>query len=233
MALPLYLARTKAEMEGNCPLSARPAYMACHFSSAGPGLSNFPDPLPPGTMLILDDSTPFGGHDPKQILREIQTVLEQHRCECLLLDFQRREISEQGALAKLFCEALPCPVGVSELYAEGLSSPVFCSPLPPDRPLDTHLAPWKGREIWLEAALEGMELTLTEGGCNYVPLWDFPEDGLTDNRLYCHYTIETPCDCAIFRLWRTREDLNKLLKAAESQGVTKAIGLWQELARDT
>ncbi len=233
MALPLYLARTKAEMEGNCPLSARPAYMACHFSSAGPGLSNFPDTLPAGTMLILDDSTPFRGHDPKQILREIQTILEQHRCECLLLDFQRPGNEEQQSLAKAITASLPCPVGVSELYAAGLNCPVFCSPLPPDRPLDTHLAPWKGREIWLEAALEGLTLTLTEAGCNCESFWDFPENGLTDNRLYCHYTIETPCECAIFRLWRTREDLNKLLKAAEFLGVTKAIGLWQELARDT
>ena len=56
MALPLYLAQTALEMGGNS-LPGRLAYMACHFSPGGQGLSNVPELLPSGAILILDDST--------------------------------------------------------------------------------------------------------------------------------------------------------------------------------
>jgi len=120
-------------------------------------------------------------------------------------------------------------VSVSECYAEGLSCPVFLPPVPLDMPLKTYLAPWAGREIWLEAALDGVVLTLTEAGCTAAPFFDFPEDGHSDARLHCHYTVEPGPDSAVFRLWRTRSDLDALLADAQVQGVTRAIGLWQEL----
>ncbi len=230
MALPLYLARTAAEMAGN-PVYEPAAYMACHFSPGGPGLSNLPTELPPGAMLILDDSTPMDSHDPDLILKQLAEQVERHRCESVLLDFQRPGIDAQRELAELIASTLPCPVGVSELYTKGLTCPVFLSPLPPDRPLSEYLAPWDGREIWLEAALDGITLTLTEHGCTASPLIDFPENGLYDDRLHCHYAIETDEASANFQLWRTREDLEALLSQAETAGVTKAIGLWQELKK--
>lgn len=230
MALPLYLAQTALEMAGN-PLPEHPAYMACHFSPGGKGLSNLPTFLPPGAMLILDDSTPMDGHDPALISQQLSHVITAHRCQALLLDFQRQNIPEQAELAKLLCKALPCPVGVSECYARGLSCPVFLPPVPPDKPLSDCLTPWQGREIWLEAALDGLTLTLTETGCSAEPLWDLPEKGLADEKLHCHYAIETTADAAIFRLWRTRDDLDSLLAEAKPLGITQAIGLWQELAR--
>jgi len=232
MVLPLYLAQTAVEMAGN-PVSQYPAYMACHFSPAGPGLSNVPSFLPAGTMLILDDSNPWTSHDPDIILKQLTEIMETWRCSYLLLDFERPDCDDQQNLAKLLTEVLPFPVGVSADYARGLSCPVFLPALPPDKALDAYLAPWQGREIWLEAALEGITLTLTEAGCQVEPLWDFPEDGLTDQRLHCRYAIETVSDSAIFHLWRTWEDLNGLLEEAKSRGTIKAIGLWQELARDT
>ena len=230
MALPLYLAQTVLEMAGN-PLSGSFAYMACHFSPGGRGLSNLPELLPQGAMLILDDSSPMDDHDPALILDQLTDLISRHSCESLLLDFQRPGLSGQQELAKLLCDALPCPVGVSELYAHGLPCPVFLPPVPPDKPLTEYLIPWQGRKIWLEAALDGITLTLTEAGCTADPFFDFPEDGLTDKHLNCHYTIETNADSAIFRLWRTREDLDNLLKEAEALDITKAIGLWQELGR--
>ena len=148
MALPLYLAQTAAEMAGN-PLSGSCAYMACHFSPGGRGLSNLPEMLPTGAMLILDDSSPMDGHDPALILDQLAELIARHRCESLLLDFQRTNIREQQELAKLLADTLPCPVGVSELYAHGLSCPVFLPPVPPDRPLSDYLQPWQGRETWL------------------------------------------------------------------------------------
>ena len=228
MALPLYLAQTAAEMAGNPP-SGPTAYMACHFSPGGRGLSNLPGCLAPGTMLILDDSTPMNGHDPEAILCQLSAQAQRWQCGSILLDFQRPGIEAQQKLAELLAASLPCPVGVSELYAAGLSCPVFLSPVPPDRPLTEHLAPWNDREIWLEAALEGITLTLIEAGCIADPLFDFPASGLMDKKLHCHYAIEITANTAGFRLWRTRQDLDCLLNEAESLGITKAIGLWQEL----
>ena len=228
MVLPRYLAQTATEMAGN-PQPEKLAYLACHFSPGGKGLSNQPHDLPPGAMVILDDSTPMDGHDPDLILKQLSELIQNQLCGALLLDFQRRDVPGQRELAKRLCSSLPCPVGVSEIYAEGLSCPVFLSPVPPDRPLSEYLAPWQSREIWLEAALDGIKLTLKESGCTAEQLWDLPEDGQREERLHCHYTIETAADSAVFRLWRTKSDLNDLLTEAESKGVTKAIGLWQEL----
>lgn len=230
MVLPLYLAQTSLEMVGNS-LQEHPAYMACHFSPGGQGLSNLPQALPAGAVLILDDSTPMADHDPELIGKQLADAIRQQGCESLLLDFQRPDIPGQRELAKLLADSLPCPVGVSEIYAERLSCPVFLPPVPPDKPLKDYLAPWQGREIWLEAALEGITLTLTEAGCSVEALYDFPDGGLRDDQISCHYAVETTADSAIFQLWRTRHDLDALLAAAETQGVTKAIGLWQELGK--
>lgn len=230
MALPLYLAQTPKEMAGN-PLPRGMAYMACHFSPGGTGLSNLPEVLPAGAMLILDDSAPMDGHDPERILEQLSPRISELGCESLLLDFQRQNIPGQQKLAQLLTASLPCPVGVSELYADRVSCPVFLPPCPPDRPLPEYLAPWQHREIWLEAALDGITLTLTESGCSVEALYDFPDGGMRDDQISCHYAVETTADSAIFQLWRTRHDLDTILAAAETQGVTKAIGLWQELGK--
>lgn len=228
MVLPRYLAQTATEMAGN-PKPERLAYLACHFSPGGKGLSNLPPKLPPGAMLILDDSSPMDGHDPDLIVKQLTELIQANRCETLLLDFQRPDVPGQWELAKLLGDSLPCPVGVSEIYARELSCPVFLPPVQPDMPIYEYLRPWQDREIWLEAALDGIRLTIKENGCTAEPLWDFPEDGLSDERLHCHYAIEIAADSAVFHLWRTKSDLDDLLTEAESKGVAKAIGLWQEL----
>jgi hypothetical protein len=169
------------------------------------------------------------GHDPDWILWQLSSLISRLGCASLLLDFQRQDISGQQELAHLLVKALPCPVGVSELYAAELPCPVFLPPLPPDRLLSEHLTPWQNREIWLEAALEGITLTLMESGCSVEALFDFPEDGQADNKLHCHYTAGITGKSAIFHLWRTRQNLDTLLAEAETLGVTKAVGLWQEL----
>ena len=229
MALPLYLAMTAAEMAGNPDRPDFFAYMACHFSPGGTGLSNAPARMNEHSLLILDDSTPMDGHAPQQILSELKKLIERDGCMGLLLDFQRPKIPEQQELAEFLCAALPCPVAVSELYAASLSCPVFLPPAPADTALADYLKPWQGREIWLDAAMDGIELKLTVKGCNAAPLPDFPDQGHSDKGLHCHYTVETKLESAIFRLWRTRKDLVALLSEAEVLGVAKAVGLWQEL----
>ncbi len=230
MALPLYLAMTAAEIQANSTLPDNLGYMACHFSPYGTGLCNFPTALPEGAMLILNDRIPCCGHDPQLICHQLAALVEKFGCSCVLLDFQRPGIEETAAMAGALADALPCSVGISEPYAADLSCPVFLPPVLPDCRLRDYLAPWAGREIWLEAALEGLCLILTETGCKRTPLPYPPSDGgILEEVLHCRYTIRTDPDAAYFTLWRSREDLLSLLTEAESLGVTRAVGLWQEL----
>lgn len=208
------------------------AWMACHFSPYGLGLSNLPKDLPAGSLLILDDITPPRGHDPAWIAEQLTQCVEILDCSGLLLDFQRQNSSETAALAKYLTEALPCPAIVSDCYAGDLDCPVFLPPVPPSVAPEAHFAPWQGREIWLEIGLCGEMLTLTQQGCTVTPLTcpDPNREGFSDPKLHCHYTIETDEKSAGFTLWRTKEDWNAFLEEAEFLGVSGTVGLYQELA---
>ena len=59
MALPLYLALSRLEMDGIHTLPPHPAYMACHFSPGSDGISNCPVSLPENTLLIHIEFGPF------------------------------------------------------------------------------------------------------------------------------------------------------------------------------
>ncbi len=229
MAIPLYLAMTAAEFSTCTALPEKIAWMACHFSAYGTSVSNLPRTLPEGSLLILNDRTPVHGHDPHRIADALAQAAAELKCSGVLLDFQRPGCEETAKIAKAL-QALPCPVCVSECYAQALPCPVFLPPVPPHRPISEHLAPWAGREIWLEAALEGEELTLTESGCHIsspgVPIQN-PEH--TDEALFCRYRIAVEERCARFFLYRSRDDLAALLDAAGKLGVSRAVGLWQEL----
>ena len=232
MALPLYLAMTAAEFQNCAALPEHAAWMACHYSPYGLGISNAPGQLPEGAMLILNDRTPAQGHDPERIVRQLLDLADAIHYKYMLLDFQRPDSPENAALAQAAVSALPCPVGVSELYAIGLDCPVFLPPVPLHVPLAEYLSPWKGREIWLEAALDSEKITVTEKGSTASPLLspEVCDTAWTDPALHCHYCIHTFDDRIDFSLWRTREDLSRLMVQAEEQGVAMAIGLWQELS---
>lgn len=231
MAKCTFLAMTAGEFEEAPGPESRSAWMACQFSPWNQGLSNLPRTLPQGSLVILNDQSPICGHDSSRILRQLKELLEGNRCYGLLLDFERPGQEEAAAMAAALAEALPCPVGVSAAYADGLSSPVFLPPAPPDTPLGEYLAPWAGREIWLEAALNGCRITLTERGAETEPLdaVDFPTEGFRDEALHCSYRIARTDSEARFTLWRSREDLWELLDEAAALGVTATIGLYQEL----
>lgn len=230
MVLPLYLAMTAAEIRTKNVFAAKLGWMACHFSLYGTGLSNCPASLPEGSMLILNDRTPIHGHDRALIVHQLTSLITELKCDALLLDFQRPGEEETAALVKDIAAALPCPVGVSEPYARDLACPVFLPPVPPDTAVVDCLAPWTGREVWLEAALEGMVITLTPEGSYASPLPYAPpaESDHADRKLHCHYRIETD-ENARFTLFRTPEDLHALLDEASAFGVTRAVGLYQEL----
>ena len=233
MAITPFLAMTAAEMGKVSDLPEKIAWMACHFSPYGLGPSNLPQALPPGSLLMVDDFTPPHGHDPVLIAEQLTLCTESLQCSGILLDFQRQNCPETAVLAKHLTERLPCPIAVSESYADDLDCPVFLPPVPPSVAPQTHFAPWKGREIWLEIGLLGEILTLMQHGCTVTPL-PYPDPnqkGFSDPKLHCHYTIETNEKSAGFTLWRNREDIGELLEEAETLGVTTAVGLFQELHR--
>ena len=231
MAIRHYLAMTPGEIQANPRLPPNIAWMACHFSPYSLRASNLPRTLPPDSVVILDDITPICGHDPRRICEQLTDCVGRLECSAVLLDFQRPGYPEASALAQVLAEALPCPVGVSSLYAEGSSCPVFLPPVPHHKSLKDHLAPWQGREIWLDTALDAQTICLTEAGaaCSPFSRERCPEEGFFDEELMCHYRSNPEEEQVVFTLWRTEEDLERLLSRGEALGVTRGFGLFQEL----
>jgi len=228
MGISRYLALTGEELEAAPSLfRALPAYMACHFSPYGTGLSDPPQSLPPGSMLILNDRIPIRGHDPKQITAELEALLGKWRCGCLLLDFQRPGSSETERLCRALVSALSVPVGVSDHYAGSLSCPVFLPPplpvFPPARLQET----WPGRELWLDAAPSHCAVTVTARGAaeKTLPWTSPPEDCFSHPGLHCRYRQEVSREEIRFFLWRGLAELDAL---AESLGITRTVGLYQD-----
>ena len=83
MVLPLYLAMTAAEMYAVSSLPEKVAWMACHFSCYGTQLSNCPDSLPEGSMLIVNDRTPPAKHDPQRIIQQLTQLIEELKISCI------------------------------------------------------------------------------------------------------------------------------------------------------
>lgn len=231
MALPLYLALTAAEFQKCSSPPEKTAWMACHYSPYGLGLSNIPDSLPAGSMLILNDRTPPCRHNPQLIAGQLGELVEIFQCSGVLLDFQRPDFRENEAVARAVIETLDCPIGVSELYAPGLDCPVFLPPAPLTVPLKEYLSPWQNREIWLEAGLNGETVTVTESDSISSPLPHAVQQrsDFSDDLLCCHYRTRTFDNHIEFTLWRTEEDLSHLLWEAKDYHVTNTIGLFQEL----
>lgn len=231
MVLPLYLAMTAAEISRAAELPGRTAYMACHFSPYSTGLSGFPDTLPASSILILNDRTPVQGHDPGLIASQLLQATQDLHTDSVLLDFQRPDNPLTAAVTRAILDTLSCPVSVSEFYARDLSCAVFLAPPALDCPLSKYLSAWNGREIWLEAALDSARITITEEGSNYAPLFppETPEPSHHAQQLHCRYHLSVTENAAQFTLFRTYNELSSLLEEAEQLGVTRAVGLYQEL----
>lgn len=231
MEIPVFLAMTAGEVLAAEALPQRLAWMACHFSAYGTGLSNLPKSLPEGSMLMLNDRTPVCGHDPQLVAKMLCDTAERFRCDSILLDFQRQDCPEADNIIEAVLKQASRPVGVTTGYAKDFDCPVLLPPVAPHVPLSEPLAPWKGREIWLELAAEGTQITVTTEGSQYTPLpfCEPPETAHKEEALHCHYEITVEEDRILFQLGRTEEDLTSLLKEAKEYSVTRAVGLWQEL----
>ena len=231
MAIQQYLAMTASEITAASVLPPRIAWMACHFSPYGTGLSNCPHRLPPGSLLILNDRTPIHLHDPLHIACQLNDLARRLSCAGILLDFQRPGCEETARLSTFLSDTLPFPVAVSSLYARCTASPVFLPSLPCHIPLEKFIAPWRGREIWLELAPDCRELLVTSQGCQVrsIPYPEAAPAFLHDEMLHCRYRPQVTPTQAVFTLLRTREDLACLISQAEHLGITTTVGLYQEL----
>lgn len=231
MPLPCYLAMTAAEIEQTAELPPKVAWMACHFSQANNGLTNLPTKLPPDNLIILDDSIPICRHDLYIILEQLNALCLNQNPKAILLDFQRPKNQEYVKLINLLETELSCPIIVTEIYQSDTDCPILLPPIPLDTPIDEYLAPWKGRQVWLEAALESMIFTITENGSTWEHLTCISHKGpnLTSTELHCHYQIEIAGKEIVIKLYRTIKDLSNLIMAAEAFEICGTIGLYQEL----
>ena len=159
--------------------------------------------------MILNDRTPIHGHDPERIFKQLEEVIRKFSCSHLLLDLQR-PCSEAASIIEKLLE-LPCPVVTSQLHGENLDTPIFLPPVPLNAPPKTYLEGYQGREIWLEVALDALQVTVTEKGSTFLTVpWDdeaFPHE---DTELFCHYKVDISQRKAVFTLKRTRNDFLEL-----------------------
>lgn len=231
MAIVFHLAMTATEFSSTAVLPPHMGWLACHFSSSGPGLSNIPKALPADSVLMLDDSIPFHEHHQNIIIEQLMQAVTALDVQAVVLDLQRPNIPEVRELTVALQKQLPCPVAAPPGYTGG--GPVFLPPVPVHQPLSTYLAPYKGRQLWLEVALDGIKMHITGKGCHSAPYFCTNAIGFPhrDTNLHCHYRIVQTNDEVDFYLQRTADDLFDLLEEAERLGVTQAVGLWQELNR--
>lgn len=228
MALPIYLAMTQGEFL-HCPqLPEHIAWMESSFSSSGTGLSQLPQTLPKNSLLMVTDQFPPQDHDSELIIRQLIKTAEDFSLCGVVLDFQRPYCEETDKIADAICRTLPCPVALTPPYKKA-DTILFLPPIPVYQSAKEYLAPYAGQEIWLETELRGMEMTVTKDGSTGCPL-EAPLDGsiFEDAQCHCRYTIDVRPDRAIFSMLRTGADLQALLTEAETMGVTKAMGLYQQ-----
>ena len=231
MEIVLYLAMTAAEFRENSHRFPKIAWMACHFSPYGTGLSNLPAKLPKGSLLMVNDRTPVSGHEPERIAGQLKEVVEELQCCGIALDFQRANEPQTQRIATAVA-ALPFPVAVTPQYAHGLSCAVLLPPIPMTTLPEDYLFPWKGRDIWLEVEAEGRIIRVTPEGSQEMEEQDhsFPCPHL-DEQLHCQYGMDIHAAHVDFHLRREKSHLEHLMQDMASRGVSHFVGLYQQLGQ--
>lgn len=226
-----YIAMTATEFSSAAELPKYPAWMACHYASYGTGLSNTPKNIPSDTMLIMNDRVPPFSHDPEYIKEQLYALVEENNIPAVLLDFQQPDQPTNSALANLLSKHLPCPVAVSELYADDTDAAVFINCPPPHTPLSAHIRKWKSREIWLEIAQECETINISHNGAyiKSTTMRKIPEPVFQDNTIHTNYHCEVFSDHILLTLQRTQEQLSEILTQAQAAGICCAVGLHQQL----
>lgn len=186
-----------------------------------------PEYLPENGLPVLTDSTPYGNQSPEATAELLLPLVQ--NVKGVVLDFQREHQPGLRDFVEKLRVCLPCPVAAPPEYA-GDTGPVFLPPIPPEEVPEGWLAPWKGKEIWLDFAPLAKTLILTPTGCTAQEGAEVRAPGFQDTALFCHYTIAVESSERVsFSLWRTEEDLKSLVSRLESWGVHSLLGLYPEL----
>ncbi len=231
MDIKCYLAMTAAEYISATDIPDNLAWMACHFSLYGTGITNKPLSLPRGSMLILNDRIPPHRHNRKSIAEQMNQVIEENQCAFVLLDFQQKFNSETQEIAAYLTSNLSVPTGVSETYAADLDCAVFLNALPLRTPISKAVSMWKGRKLWLEIATDSEDVYISQDKsiikhCDKV----ITDEHYKSTELHCKYTIEAEADTANITIQRDFNNLSELMLDASQSGVELFIGLYQQLA---
>ena len=224
MAIPMILAMTANEIRQSAPLPPNPAYFGCHFTDHDTWL--LPAELPPGCGLLLDDRKPIPDIDHSALTAGIEAL----NPSFLIFDLQRpANEGAQGLIKSL--TGLRCPIAMPPQYAKDHRSAVFLPPIPAHIPIEEYFRPWHHREIWLELALDATMITVTTAGSEITALTHATAQPSphTDSMLHCHYKITTEPNAICFYCYRTREDIQELLRSPLPSNVTHAVAMFQEL----
>lgn len=230
MDLSIYPAFAGAELEAMLRYTGKTAWLGCHLSAYGNGITPLPAALKHCDLLVLTDEMPPDGHDPKEVASELWSQAKTLGCERILLDFQRPPSEESMQIIHCVLEKAFVPVGVTPKHAQQLSCPVFLPPPPLWTPLEEAISPWTGREVWLEIAPESGCVTLTKDGSSYAPSETKPDYPFTDHRLCLSYKTEVYANKASVFLHRGISNLPCWLKQADTLGIRAAVGLYQQLS---
>lgn len=230
MDLSIYPAFAGAELEAMLQYPGKTAWLGCHLSAYGSGITPLPAALKHCDMLVLTDEMPPEGHDSKAVAAELWSQANILGCERILLDFQRPPSEESLQIIQCVLEKAYVPVGVTSKYAQQLTCPVFLAPPPLWTPLEEAISPWVGREIWLEIAPESGCVTLTKEGSSYAPCGTKPDYPFTDHGLCLSYKAEIYANKASVFLHRGISNLPHWLVQAEALGIRAAVGLYQQLS---
>lgn len=197
------------------------AWMACRFDPKGKGLTNLPEQLPAGSLILVDDLHPLGQHDLSFICRQLRQLCQRLQCAGIVLDLQRPKSSRSLQMVNALLQ-LPIPVAVTGEYARNLNCPVFLT-APMHIKLQKLLAPWNGREVWLDVPM-GLKI-LHQG--KIIEETATPQSNYQwDRFLCCGYVRHSPDR---FTLCRSKQMLPKILDEAARLGIPKALVLHSEL----
>lgn len=236
MPISIYEAVTVGDCAGRDAPKAHAAWMAAHFSAAGTGVSNLPQRLPPGSLLILDDRIPWQNHDAQRICQELLQAVANLACSGILLDFEREPCPQTRsfcALLSTYCQQHSIPLGMPPAYGLSLPVALFLPPLPCWPGPKMVLQPFSGRELWLDAAESGC---VAEIGCESVQIFRADPAVLQAQAeghavfwhcgLCCRYYSSQMGDRIRVALYDTRQTMAQKLDICAKLGVTVAVMPW-------
>lgn len=225
MDLQCYIAMTAEEIRLAKELPTHIAWMACHFSPYGTGITNLPTNIPKDAMIILNDRTPPAGHDRYRISDQLNAI----DCSCYLLDFQLPDVRESETLISHLYKNLQKPVAVSECYHYCTSGPVLIN-IPLHKRLTDVIKQYQDREVWLEAVTDQHAISVCRDGSTEIPFKENPENPYFHaHALHCKYQIQLSENNAIFQFKRDLSHVQSLLENAQKNNIKKAVGLYQQL----